>query len=165
MALFDSEILYIRVKPDWLSIKSLPNNILYEDIPQIAIQKIGNRFKVIAIGRNADLVSAKDDENILVLNGFRHPRTIIADFEAAEKTLQEFLKKVLSKNLFKRPPVVTIHPLEKLEGGLTQVESRALQELGHRAGFKRIQIWTGKELTNDEVMKLSFARGASKEEV
>lgn len=155
MAWFSSDILYIRIRPDWLSIKSLPQNLVYEDVPQIAIQKIGSRFEVISIGRNARLVADNKNAGVLILNGFDHPRTIIADFEIAEKTLQEFLKKLPLKRFLKGPPVVIMHPLEKLEGGLTQVETRALEELGHRMEFKKIYVRTGAELSDEEVLRLS----------
>ncbi|MDR0775498.1 MAG: hypothetical protein LBE81_02535 [Azonexus sp.] len=44
-----------------------------------------------------------------------------------------------------------MHPIDTIEGGLTQVEERLLQELTIGAGASKVRIWVGKPLTDAEV--------------
>ena len=48
-------------------------------------------------------------------------------------------------------PHLVLHPLGDPAGGLTQVELRALHELGRGAGAARVTVWQGPPLTDDEV--------------
>jgi rod shape-determining protein MreB len=51
---------------------------------------------------------------------------------------------------------MVIHPLEKVEGGLTKVEARALEDLCWRARAADVFVWTGRTLTDEEVRELRF---------
>jgi rod shape-determining protein MreB len=51
---------------------------------------------------------------------------------------------------------LVIHPLEKLEGGLTQVEAQVLEDLGYRVSAKKVFVWDGRELIDEEVLSLKF---------
>jgi hypothetical protein len=44
-----------------------------------------------------------------------------------------------------------ILPMEKTEGGLSQVEERVLQELALGAGARRALVWVGQELSDQEL--------------
>lgn len=46
---------------------------------------------------------------------------------------------------------VVVHPLERIDGGLTQVEERLLQELAIGAGASRAIVWQGAPLSDGEV--------------
>ena len=50
-------------------------------------------------------------------------------------------------------PWVLMHPMELIQGGITQVESRALIELAAGSGAKRVGVWEGEELLGDRVHK------------
>jgi rod shape-determining protein MreB and related proteins len=68
---------------------------------------------------------------------------LINDFEVAEKTLGIFLKQVDRRKIRAlpfSPKELIIHPLEKLEGGLTQIESRAFSDLGYRIMAKKVLV-------------------------
>lgn len=43
-------------------------------------------------------------------------------------------------------PVVVIHPMEKIEGGLTEIERRAFQELATAAGARETVVHEGTEI-------------------
>ena len=45
---------------------------------------------------------------------------------------------------------VLMHPLERLEGGLTPIESRCLEELGAGCGAGKVRVWTGARLGDSE---------------
>lgn len=75
----------------------------------------------------------------------------MGDFTAAEMLLRKMLKDSVGSNLFALNPTMLIHPMEKIEGGLSQVEERALLELGFGSGARKVRIYTGKELSDAEV--------------
>ncbi len=52
-----------------------------------------------------------------------------------------------------RTPRVIIHPLETLEGNLSQVEAKALVDLGSKLtlGYGEVYIWIGRELSDEEL--------------
>jgi len=79
---------------------------------------------------------------------FRSPRTLIGHFTSAGQEFREGLRKVRRGLL---PPWVLMHPMELIEGGLTQVESRALAELAHGSGARRVGVWTGEALSGPRV--------------
>lgn len=71
----------------------------------------------------------------------------MGDFLVAEKILLHAIREVHKNKIIAPSPRVIIQPMEKLEGGLTQVESRAFKELCLGAGAREVYIHTGKELT------------------
>lgn len=79
---------------------------------------------------------------------FGSPRTLIGHFTSADKEFREGLKKV-RRGLM--APWVLMHPMELIEGGVTQVESRALIELAAGSGARRVAVWQGKELFGEHV--------------
>jgi hypothetical protein len=76
-----------------MSVKNVSRNAFFEDVPQLAVDLTRKGNKVLGFGARANLVASTSKEK-LILNGFDHPRSIIGDFETAEKTLQLFLEKV-----------------------------------------------------------------------
>jgi len=89
-------------------------------------------------------------------NGFDHPRTIIADFAIAEKTLLLANQALIGKKRLTPSPIMVIHPLERVEGGLTAVERRALEELGAGAGARKVYVWDGRQLSDPEIQALGM---------
>jgi hypothetical protein len=81
---------------------------------------------------------------------FKSPRTLIGHFVSAEVEFREGFKKVRRGLL---APWVLMHPLELIEGGFAQVESRALIELAAGSGARRVGVWVGKELFGGDVRK------------
>ncbi|QPK64956.1 rod shape-determining protein [Methylomonas sp. LL1] len=148
--------LYIRIEPENIALLHVESGSQFADIPMLAIETRKGKSTIIATGRDALMLSGRD--NITISNGFRHPRTLLADFAIAEQTLKHFVRKTLPKSLFVTSPVMIIQPLALLEGGLTQIEIRAFAELGALAGARQVYLWVGPELTRDELSKLNFAR-------
>jgi len=136
---------YVRIKPQLLSVKDTGSGEVYEDIPVLAISK-DKKPSVLGVGTQAESEAMKSRQPYILANGFAHPRTIIADFIIAEKTLQYFIHQLAKAKLIRPSPIVIMHVLEKLEGGLTQVEIRALRELAAGAGAREVYIWCGPEL-------------------
>ena len=44
------------------------------------------------------------------------------------------MREVLGRKLFSMSPIIVVHPMEKIEGGLTGIEHRAFRELALGAG-------------------------------
>lgn len=148
--LFSGGPYYIKIKPEWLWVKDVASGILYEDVPIIATTDTP-KASVLAIGRHAEKEATSYAEKFTLQNGFDHPRTMIADFIIAERTLKHFIQKVHQNNIFRPSPIVILHPLDKLDGGLTSIEVRALQEMAMGAGAREAHIWVGRELTDHEI--------------
>lgn len=153
---FFRNTLYVRVKPENLSVLHVQSGTEFADMPVIAIENSNGKSLILAIGHAAKAKTGLP--NVTVANGFKHPRTLLADFAVAERTMKQFIKKVTPSPLFTPSPIVVIHPLDMLEGGLTQIEIRAFAELCSMAGARRVYVWTGPELNNDELQRLDFSR-------
>lgn len=146
---------YCRIKPDWVAVKNIDKGILVEDVPQIAVKNNNGNWHPTAFGKEAGL-AAEADQNVRIINPFKHPRVIIDDFDAAELVLKHFLKKAgLTGGLFSGAPVLVIHYIEPVEGGLSRIEARALIDLGFGLGAKNIYLLSSgeipSELTDDEI--------------
>lgn len=82
--------------------------------------------------------------------GFSHPRMLVGDFSAAQACLKSLLAEARGAGLILSTAVV-IHPLENIEGGLSQVEERLFHELALGAGASKVVVWTGDPLSDAEV--------------
>ncbi len=47
--------------------------------------------------------------------------------------------------------IILMHPLEMVEGGLSQVEERVFYELAIGCGAKKVVVWSGAELADSEI--------------
>jgi len=80
------------------------------------------------------------------MNPFSHPRTLLSHFSQAESFIRECIIESTGHGLTKAAPIVVMHPMEKLDGGLTQIERRAFLELGYGAGAREVHVYTGQAL-------------------
>lgn len=156
--LFRSTV-YVRIKPDRLSVLHLESGNEHSDVPALAIMQKDGKSVVLGLGHAA---ATGGGSGVTLVNGFKHPRTPITDFTVAEQTLKYFLKRVLPRALFTPAPTLVIHPQAQLEGGLTQIEIRAFVELGMGAGARKVYVWDGPELTREELGALRFSRVGGK---
>ena len=86
------------------------------------------------------------------LEPFTTKRLLVGEFTTAEKFLRAAIKKVHEGKWFSASPVVIIHPLEMIDGGLSQIEERAFMELAAGAGARKVMVWVGHELSDQEVI-------------
>lgn len=82
---------------------------------------------------------------------FTSARLLVGEFSVAQECLRRGLSKMAPKGLFKGSPAVLIHPVDMIDGGLSEVERRVFQELAFAAGARRAVIWVGDELTLEQV--------------
>lgn len=85
---------------------------------------------------------------------FSNQRLLVADFAAAQHLLQRGIKTLLPMRFMRlsRPPQLLIQPLERFEGGLSQVEERLLLELGLGCGARKVRLHLGAELDSAGVV-------------
>lgn len=139
---FIRPIIYIRIKADWLSVKIFMKGkeiTSYENIPEVIYKpKIGSpNIEILGVGKDAPVFSSLNQSSEVKRgNAFNHPRSLLNDFELGAETVEYFISKAKEKNRFFTlfSSRVIIHPLDKLEGGLTSIEKRAFIDLGLQAG-------------------------------
>lgn len=156
-----SPTIYLKLSRHWISGVVLPSGQAFGEPPLLALRYENGKPQILAVGEAAQQLQVQED--IEVVNGFDHPRSLLSNFTYAEKTLQLLLRRLIPKSLLKAAPVVILHPQELLEGGLTQIESRGLYELCRAAGARKVRVWTGRELTPDELRSGQFPVGAGTE--
>lgn len=82
--------------------------------------------------------------------GFSHPRMLVGNFTAAQRCLKAALSEARGGGLALVTRVV-MHPMETVDGGLTEVEERLFQELALSAGASKVVVWVGAPLSDTEV--------------
>ena len=147
--------LYIRLRAEKLSLLHIESGKEFTLLPEVAIETIDGKKKIVAFG--ADAKTIKGMHNIEIVNGFKHPRTLLADFTVAEETLKYCMRGLMSKSLLAPSPIVIFQPLEMDEGGYTQVELRAFQELCESAGARKVYIKVGSELLKEDLVNIAKA--------
>ncbi len=90
--------------------------------------------------------------SVMATEPFTTKRLLVGHFSNADKTLKEGIVKISKKKTFNPRPIVIIHPMNMVEGGLSQIEERVLLELAHGAGARKVKLWVGHELTDQEVV-------------
>lgn len=153
--------LYLKISRHWISGVVLPSGQVFGEPPLLALRNENAKPVILASGEAAQQLQGQ--EGVEVLNGFDHPRSLLANFSIGEKTLQLLFRRLMPRSLLMAKPVVIVHPQEHLEGGLTQVESRGLYELCSSAGARKVRVWTGRELTLNELRSGQFPAGAGTE--
>ena len=143
--------LYIQFSDKRIKVSSPQIDQPYETTPFVAVESANNKKIISAIGRDAEALQGKS--NIVVVNPFAHPRIVIGDFTIGEKLLQYSLRSMLKSRWFVPVIIGIIHPERKLEGGLTQIEHRALRELCLSAGCRQSAVHDGPPLSLEDVAK------------
>ncbi|WP_031410992.1 rod shape-determining protein [Vibrio parahaemolyticus] len=140
--LFSNDLL-MELSERKIVIQTIGNGPKLEYEPYLAVETSGKKSLIKSVGSEAKLQSGT---GIQVINPFSHPRSFIADFYVAEKLIQHGVREVLKSKFFKLSPRIIMHQLEKVEGGLTNVEERVLRELALSGGAREVITYVGKQL-------------------
>lgn len=85
---------------------------------------------------------------------FGHARLLVPDVRKAEEALKPILLHLCQRDLVKPVVVVTMdHPFG---GTATPVEIVALADALERAGARKVYLWFGRQLTEEEVREQRF---------
>jgi|SRR5690606_25684041 len=135
-------VIYIQVSPERVTLRNVKSGSSISEVPEIAVSSTA--------GPKARSAAFSQPPN--VVNPFAHPRSMVSDFAAAEQVLKQQLRRVLGSSLLSIAPRVVIHPLGDPAGGFTQIELRAFREMALGAGASEVRVWTGRSLTDQEVL-------------
>ena len=143
--------LYIRLSPTRVNLHLCGSDVHVEEVPEMAVQQPpGGKLTLLAVGQQARSAAAQASDARLI-NPLAHPRSLISDFTLAEQLLRALVRQVMGRGLFQPAPAVVMHPLGEYEGGLTQVEIRALRELALGMGASTVRVWQGPDLSDEQI--------------
>jgi rod shape-determining protein MreB and related proteins len=142
-------VIYIQISPERLTLKNLKTSESISEIPELAISA-PPKPTILAVGTEARIVATSQSAELV--NPFAHPRTLVSDFNVAEQLLKHQMRRILGNSLLRITPCVIIHPLGSPAGGFTQVERRAFREMAFGAGASEVYVWSGRLLTDQEVL-------------
>lgn len=91
------------------------------------------------------------DATVVAQAPFTTTRLLVGQFVVAQNTLKEALKQEAKDRLLVVSPHIVIHPLEMVEGGLSEIEERIFREVAVGAGASKVVVWLGHELNDAEV--------------
>ncbi len=132
-------VVHLSVRKHWLSVRVTAGQTEpVEGTARVAVRHRERGQQFAAIGEESD--AFRDTRDVVIHDAFCHPRVLIGGFDDAKLVVGEFLRRACGG---KKPLLrfrMVIHILEELEGGLTDVEERAFQELGLRLGASTITV-------------------------
>jgi len=150
--------IYVKIKPDLIVVRLIEAKKEIQSKPIVAFD---SKHKVLAVGDEALKLQDPIYDQITIVNGFDHPRVIMRDFEAASISIKYFLTKLINRAAILRP-IMILHPLQNLDGGISQAEVRMLMDVGIAAGARVAMVWTGRELSDYEIENNQFSLGDGK---
>ncbi|MDR0977635.1 MAG: rod shape-determining protein [Endomicrobium sp.] len=106
-------------------------NIVLREPSVVAMDRDTKR--VLSIGIEAKKMLGKTPANIIAVRPLKNG--VIADFDATEKMIRYFIKKVHNKKALLYPRVVIGVP-----SGITEVERRAVKESAEQAGAREVHL-------------------------
>lgn len=151
---FFSDPLYLQLSPQRLTVRNVRTGAFISEVPELAILREPKKERVLGFGAEASL--HRTNPSAEVINPFSHPRTMVGDFTAGQEVIKAFVRKLCGKRLLAMAPRLVFHPLGDPEGGFTQVEIRAMHELGLGSGASEVTMWQGPELSDEQVLSNQF---------
>lgn len=146
---FTNSTAYIQVWENRVRVVNIKTGVTFDEAPWIALEKNAKGIELVkAVGNSAS--AFKNLPDIRVENPFSHPRILVAKFQLAEKILMHAVKQVFKDQLFAASPRMVFQPMEKLEGGITDIENRVYRELCLGAGAREVVIYSGKPVANHD---------------
>jgi rod shape-determining protein MreB len=138
-------VFYVQIWEHKLKVTEISTKKVYEDLPLMAIQTLkSGEKKIVAIGNDANSSTSADT---IKVNPFSHPRVLFSDFYVGEKILLHAFSTFAKHQFLRVAPKTIVHPMEKIEGGLTMIEVRAFRELALGAGSIESKVYLGNPLS------------------
>jgi len=100
-------------------------------------------------------IEGKKQREITAQKPFTTTRLLVGQFQEAASLLRKVIQESGNGGLFQVSPVVVIHPVEMVEGGLSEVEERVFRELALSCGARCVFVYVGAPLTDPEVVSVS----------
>ena len=103
-------------------------------------------------------IEGRKEREVSAQKPFTTTRLLVGEFQEAQSLLRKVIKEVGSGGLFEVSPVVVMHPIEMVEGGLSEIEERVFRELALGAGARSVFVHVGAPLTDSEVVSVSRSK-------
>jgi len=141
---FSSGPYYVRISRTRLNMRDVSSGETFDTAARIGLDGVN---RIAAVGDMTDSV-------VRVVEPFNHPRVAIADFMVASKLLQYGMQRLSRMKWISPSPIIVIQPDMELVGGLSELETRALLELGASAGARKTYVHYGNRLSDQDVVAL-----------
>jgi rod shape-determining protein MreB len=150
IGLFSGGPCYARIDRTRITIRDVSTGATFESAARLGLDSAN---RIVSVG---DMSSP---EVVRTVAPFEHPRIVISDFACASKLFQYGLHQLSRFKWITPSPILIMQPVMELTGGLSEIENRALLELGESAGARKTLIHSGKVLSDQEVVALSQGEG------
>jgi rod shape-determining protein MreB len=146
-------LVYVAISPERITARDVRSGKSFSDVPELALLT-SPKSRILGIGSEAR--AHQSEAAVRIVNPFAHPRSLISDFTLAEQLLRLAIRRIVATSIFTPAPKMILHPLGAPEGGFTQVERRALRELGFGAGARQVDVLEGREPSDQELLNWTF---------
>lgn len=143
--IINNSVQYVQIWEHRVKISDKKRGVIFDEEASLVI-KTNNKGQDVVVCAGDAVKAYASDNKFSVIKPFSHPRSLISNFVVAEQFLQYAVKMSRSGNFIAITPLLIIHPMEKLEGGITEVEKRAFQELALGAGARECIVHKGDEI-------------------
>lgn len=106
-------------------------------------------------------IESRTERDVSARRPFTTTRLLVGQFQEAESLLRQAIREVSGRGLFQVSPIVVIHPIEMIEGGLSEVEQRIFRELALGSGARNVFVHIGAPLTDSQVVAVSRKKRGS----
>ncbi|SKA52434.1 rod shape-determining protein [Enterovibrio nigricans] len=150
--------LYIQMWSNRLRVFDGKTGRVFDEKPHIAwMISARKQKKIIAFGNKAEKFRHVDE--VTISNPFSHPRSLVSDYKAFQPLLRYAISQVVKMGILKPRIQVILHPMEKVEGGVTELEKKALCDMAYNAGVKSAFVYWGEALEETHLRRAQDTLG------
>lgn len=120
-----------------------------------ALKRLAHRTVYVQVRKDAFQlrhIGSGKEKQVHAIEPFSTDRLLVGQFSIAQRLLKQAVGELNRARLFTCSPVVLIHPVEQAEDGLCEVEERVFYELARGAGARRVHVWVGHHLADQEAL-------------
>lgn len=145
-----SEVVYIQLWKERIKVTNLMTDKAYDQASFVHITTLpSGKKKITSIG---DSARTSQSPETLSFNPLGHPRSLLSDFHVLEEMLKQILTQIRPPRLSFKRLVAIIHPMERIEGGLTAIEERGLKEVALGAGAHDAFTYVGGPISPQQLL-------------
>lgn len=109
-----------------------------------------NKIEVIRL-------DSEELSQVISTEPFSSNRLCVSDYNVAELTIRNTINDLVKQRKFWGYSFrILIHQLDKIEGGLSQIEKRALRDIGEQVGGSYVIIYEGEKPLSIEEAKIEI---------